>query len=229
MFGGPRRAAGPSAGASLYRRSFRKRSKATRPSSRPSLPIPDAETIGGHLGDLRVVHARRQHQHALGVEKAATEVLDVAALVPREADAAAGGRLPVEEVGPAAEEVGEQRPVGGDDAAVALPDRLAVPECDGREVLRRSRIADRGVVLALLHALQQGAVAARKPADAQAGQPVGLGHHVERDRGLGEVRGLCERPRRIDLDAPVDLVGEQPDAALVAERHELPERASFGT
>ena len=92
------------------------------------------------------------------------------------------GRLPVEEVGPAGEEVVEQRPVGGDDAAVALPDALAVAQRDRRQVLRRAGVADRRVVLALLEALEQGAVAAGEPADAQAGQAVGLGGHVERDR-----------------------------------------------
>ena len=172
--------------------------------------------------------AGRQDQDALGVQQLPAELLHVAALVPREADTAAVGRPPVEEVRPAGEEVVEQRPVGGDDAAVALPDRVAMTERERREVLGRAGVADAGVVLALLEALEQRPVAAGDPADAQPRQAVGLGGDVQRDGRLGKVGGLGDRPCRVDLDAAVDLVAEQPDAALVAERDELAEGRLVG-
>ena len=83
-------------------------------------------------------------------------------------------------------------------------------------------------MLALLQALEQGAVAAGQPADAQTGQPVRLGGDVERDGRLGEVGGLGERACRVDLDAAIDLIAEQTDSALVAQRHQLAEGRLVG-
>ena len=41
------------------------------------------------------------------------------------------------------------------------------------------------------------------------GQPVGLGHHVQRQRRRRQVRGLRQRRGRVELQPAVDLVAEQ--------------------
>jgi hypothetical protein len=135
----------------------------------------DAEAVPRDLGQLGGVDVGREREHAGGLHEPAAEAARrLAGQQAREADAAALRGLPLEVLGPAGEELGEDGQVGGDDRPVAGADPLPVLEGDRGQVLARTGVADRRVVLAALQALEQRAVAAGQPADPQPGQPVGL-------------------------------------------------------
>ena len=102
--------------------------------------------------------------------------------------------------------------------------RAPLARRDGGEQLARDGVADRGVVLAALEALEQRPIAAGQPPDPQPGQTIGLRHHVHRDRRRREVGGLREGAQRIELEPAVDLVAEQPDCVRVAQLGERRER-----
>src|SRR5262245_14136265 len=66
-------------------------------------------------------------------------------------------------------------------------------------------------------------VPGRYPADAQTGESVGLRHHAERQAALIHFGGGRQPARWIELQAAINLVGEQPDAVLAAQRNQAVE------
>jgi hypothetical protein len=57
-----------------------------------------------------------------------------------------------------------------------------------------------------LHALQQRGVLAGDPPNAQTGQAVRCGEHVQENAALVDIRGVRQPRRRIPLDQTVDFI-----------------------
>ena len=192
------------------------------PAPGPARPTPIRNRSGGHLAQLGGVDARRQQHHARLLDQVVAERLHpVGAEVAREADAAALRVLPVEQVRPSRRRTRRRR-AGSRSMIARLRALISSPRRRAAAAISSlgAGVADRRVVLARLQPLEHRAVAAGEPADAQAGQAVGLGHHAERERGRRQVGRLRERRGALRLEPAVDLVGEQPDAALLAQRDE---------
>ena len=98
--------------------------------------------------------------------------------------------------------------------AAGADQSIRVAHGEGHEELARGGRADRRVQLHLLDPLEQLAVAAREPADAQAGKPVGLRDRTQRDRAAIAIARGCETGARVVLEPTVHLVAQQHDLAL---------------
>ena len=94
------------------------------------------------------------------------------------------------------------------------------PQRDDPEHLGGRRAAERGVVAHLRHGGHQVAVARRQPADAQAGQGIGLREHAHAD-GARRAVGRGGQPRRgIVLEPSVDLVADERGAVAIDQLHQ---------
>jgi len=79
-------------------------------------------------------------------------------------------------------------------------------------------LVEQGEVGAGGEAAQQFAVVAGDPADAQAAEAERLGHHADAERPRGAVDRRRPALGRVELEQAVDLVGHQPEAALLGQR-----------
>ena len=110
------------------RSSGRPGTRRTRPALRPGRGGPRRCGSGPRdLSQLGGVDVGREREHAGGLHEPAAEAARrLAGQQAREADAAALRGLPLEVLGPAGEELGEDGQVGGDDRPVAGADPLPV-------------------------------------------------------------------------------------------------------
>src|ERR1051325_6121733 len=95
----------------------------------------------------------------------------------------------------------------------------------GREEFTRGAVANRGVVPEFEAALQDFCVLADKPAEAKAGQAVGLAHGTEADRAFVDFASCRKARGGIVFKLAVDFVAKNDNSKAGRELHDLLEDA----
>src|SRR5215210_2949471 len=170
------------------------------------VPAPEAET---EVVTRVPVHRAWEEHHALPLHEICREPRggDIGEEA-REAYAPHPRSLPLEGPAPLPEERVRMGQVVEHEAQVASQYLLFCAQRYQGEDLARGGVADGGVVLEGGHAPEEVQVPGGEPADAQAGQPEGLGHHPEAHRPLVQVRRRRQPVGGVVFQQTVHLVRE---------------------
>ena len=127
------------------------------------------------------------------------------------------GGVQIENIRVTREEGAQLGKIAKNNLETAVDEFLAVAEGDGGQEFAGSTGADGGVVLEGVDFLKDGSIAASEPAEAKAGEAVGLADGAETQGALVEVASGGKAGGGIVLKLAVNLVGEDVDAMASGE------------
>lgn len=199
----------------------------------------DAKVVVGDVRkQVRTVDRCRQQQHTFLFHKSSAERFHtILTTIPRVGDTATIRCVPVEEIGKLTEERVESCEIGDHALTIVFENVFTRLEGDQRKTLARRRVADRQVVLAAIEPPEKVPIPRCDPADTQARQAIGLGHHVQGPNSARTcLRSLHEDPVHLRfrcsparaIQTPRDRPRRPAQATPIASCFQRPRRSCDG-